>query len=70
MQTVSLGDVRYNATACAFEACADVQSGTQTFRYPCEVVGPMTMDMKRVRAGLEQQARRMSVRGSGLLSHS
>lgn len=69
MSNIHLGDVRYNAQSGAFEARVDVMSGGSTYRYPCQVPGPMNMDMTRVRAGLERHAMRLSVRGSGLLSH-
>lgn len=69
MSNIQLGEVLYNATSGAFEARVDVISDGETYRYPCEVAGPLTMDMKRVRIGLERHAKRLSVRGSGLVSH-
>ena len=70
MTQINLGDVRYNATAGAFEARVDIQRAGRTFRYPCQVPGPMTMDMERVRTGLARHALRMSDTGSSLLSHT
>ena len=70
MSNIHLGYVNYNAQTGAFEARVDVISGGATYRYPCQVPGPMTMDMKRVRSGLEQHAMRLSARGAGLLSHT
>ncbi|MBS1301963.1 orotidine 5'-phosphate decarboxylase [Loktanella sp. SALINAS62] len=69
MTQINLGSVRYNATAGAFEARVDIQRAGQTFRYPCQVAGPMTMDMERVKSGLARHALRMSDSGSSLLSH-
>lgn len=65
---ISLGDVRYNAQAGAFEARVDIARGTTTFRYPCQVAGPITMDMDQVRAGLRRSALRMSDSGPDLMS--
>ncbi len=65
MLNIHLGSVKSGA----FEARVDVVSGGSTYRCPCQVSGPMTMDIKRVRAGLERHAMRLSVRGAGLLSH-
>jgi hypothetical protein len=69
MSNIRLGDVRYNAQAGAFEARVDVISGGAVYGYPCQVPGPLNMDMKRVCAGLERHAMRLSVRGAGLMSH-
>ncbi|MEO9864617.1 MAG: orotidine 5'-phosphate decarboxylase [Yoonia sp.] len=66
---ISLGDVRYNATAGAFEARVDIARGTSTFRYPCSVAGPVTMDMDQVRDGLKRRAMRMSDTNPDLMSH-
>lgn len=65
---ISLGDVRYNAQAGAFEARVDISRGTTTFRYPCQVSGPVTMDMDQVRAGLRRNALHMSDSGPELMS--
>jgi len=69
MSNIHLGDVRYNAQSAAFEARVDIVSGGATYRYPCQVRGPLTMDMTRVRAGLERHAMHQSVRGAALVSH-
>ena len=69
MTNINLGDVRYNAQAGAFEARVDIQRNGATFRYPCQVAGPVTMDMETVRSGLARHALRMSDSGSSLLSH-
>jgi hypothetical protein len=66
---ISLGDVRYNATAGAFEARVDIARGTSTFRYPCSVAGPVTMDMDQVRDSLKRRAVRMSDTSADLMSH-
>lgn len=68
MKNISLGDVRYNAQDGAFEARVDIRRGGTTFRYPCAVPGPMTMDMAAVRDGLAHAALRMSDTGGGLMS--
>lgn len=68
MTQISLGDVRYNATAGAFEARVDIERNGTTYRYPCQVAGPVNMDMDRVRSGLASHAMRMSDTGSNLLS--
>jgi len=66
---INLGNVRYNAQAGAFEARVDIVRGNTTYRYPCHIVGPMTMDMREVRAGLRQSALRMSDSSPELMSH-
>ncbi|MBU0780723.1 MULTISPECIES: orotidine 5'-phosphate decarboxylase [Loktanella] len=68
MTQINLGDVRYNATAGAFEARVDIQRAGRTFRYPCMVAGPLNMDMDRVRTGLAKHALRMSDSGASLMS--
>ncbi len=68
MPNIQLGDVRYNAQTGAFEARVDIQRGNSTFRYPCEVVGPITMDMATVRASLTRNAMGMSDSGTSLMS--
>jgi len=65
---ISLGDVRYNATAGAFEARVDIARGATTFRYPCSVAGPVTMDMAQVHEGLKRRAMRMSDSAPQLMS--
>jgi hypothetical protein len=65
---INLGDVRYNAQAGAFEARVDIVRGNTTFRYPCQVAGPITMDPGQVTAGLRRKALRMSDSSPDLLS--
>ncbi len=57
---VRFKDVHYNSRDGAFEARVDIQRGNQTFRYPCRVAGPITMDAGSVRAGLYAKAMKMS----------
>ncbi len=57
---VRFKDVHYNAQRGAFEARVDIVRGAQTFRYPCSVAGPITMDPDTVRAGLYSKALKMS----------
>ncbi|MEL6570226.1 MAG: orotidine 5'-phosphate decarboxylase [Pseudomonadota bacterium] len=57
---VRFKDVHYNARAGAFEARVDIVRGAQTFRYPCRLAGPITMDAGAVRAGLYSKALKMS----------
>lgn len=56
MGMIRLGDVRYNAQTGAFEARVDVERGGKTFRYPCQVPGPIDMDTRWVMAGLTRHA--------------
>lgn len=67
MTQINLGDVRYNATMGAFEARVDIERNGTTFRYPCQVAGPVTMDMERVRHSLATHAMRMSDTSSTLM---
>ena len=60
MLKIKLGDVKYNAQRSAFEARVDIERGGTTFRYPCEVAGPMNMDIQRVKSGLTRHALRQS----------
>ncbi|PHP27489.1 orotidine 5'-phosphate decarboxylase [Limimaricola cinnabarinus] len=69
MQTIRLGDVRYNAQLGAFEARVDVDRNGTTYRYPCQVAGPIDMDAGHVRASLTRHAMRMSDSGASLWSH-
>lgn len=57
---VRLKDVHYNARDRAFEARVDIKRGNTTYRYPCRVAGPITMDAGAVRAGLFAKALSMS----------
>ncbi|MBB5720990.1 hypothetical protein FHS72_000597 [Loktanella ponticola] len=67
---ISLGDVHYNATAGAFEARVDIAREEATYRYPCSVAGPVTMDMAHVRESLKRRAVHMSDSSPDLLSHN
>ncbi len=68
MQSIRLGDVRYNARNGAFEARVDVTRGDTVFRYPCQVPGPVDMSPETVNRGLTRQALRMSDSGGSLRS--
>ena len=68
MSHMTMNQFSYNATSGMFEARIDVQRGGVTFRYPCAVAGPVTMEPATARSRLMQQARRMSENGSSLLS--
>lgn len=70
MQRIELGDVRYNAKQGAFEARVDIHREGQVFRYPCEVQGPLDMDIVRVKQHLTQRAINMSDSPSRLHSHN
>ena len=69
MTNINLGPIRYNPAAAAFEARVDINRAGKTFRYPCQVAGPVTMDEAQVRRSLASHALRMSDSGSSLLSH-
>lgn len=60
--------VSYNPAIGAFEGRVDISRNGRTFRYPCQVAGPMTMDMDQVHAGLARHAMRMSDTGTNLMS--
>jgi hypothetical protein len=60
MQTIKIGTVHYNAKSGAFEARVDIARNNRTFRYPCALTGPASMDAPQVIAGLQRQALRMS----------
>ena len=51
------------------EARVDVDRNGTTYRYPCQVAGPIDMDAGHVRAGLTRHAMRMSDSGASLWSH-
>jgi len=63
MQTIRLGHVRYDAGLGVFEARVDIERSGKTFRYPCRISGPATLDPDAVRDGLTSQALRMSDSG-------
>lgn len=60
MQTINLARIEYNRARGAFEGRVDICRNGTTFRYPCEIVGPETMDLDRVRAEMAFHARSMS----------
>jgi hypothetical protein len=68
MTHIQLGNIRYNAQNGAFEARVDIQHGGETYGYPCQVAGPVTMNMATVRNHLTRSAIRMSDQGTGLMS--
>lgn len=68
MTNIKLGDVRYNARMGAFEARVDVLRDSTTYRYPCQIAGPMDMSCDAVAAGLAAHAIRMSDSGTALRS--
>jgi len=68
MNDIRLHNVHYNPQASAFEARVDIRRGQTTFRYPCQVPGPMNMDMEKVCQNLTQQALHMSDTGGGMVS--
>lgn len=57
---VRFKDIHYNAKIGAFEGRVDIVRGTRTFRYPCSLAGPISMDVGQVRAGLYSRALKMS----------
>lgn len=68
MPTIEIASVNYNAAVGAFQARVDISAGGRCFRYPCEVAGPLDMDMGYVRKRLAHQAVKMSDTGVSLLS--
>ena len=68
MSKIKLHNVYYNGQAGAFEARVDIRRGAQTYRYPCQLSGPKTMDMKQVCEQLTLQAISMSDSGAVYLS--
>ncbi len=69
MSSFTCRTVHYNASTSAFEACVDLVKSGKTLRFPCQVVGPVTMDIDVVKAGLRKDAQRQAQRGSPLMSH-
>jgi hypothetical protein len=55
-----INNLHYNARAGAFEASVDIMREGRTFRYPCELHAPQTMDPASVTAGLAARALHMS----------
>ena len=68
MNDIRLHNVYDNQQTGGYEARVDIFRGKSTFRYPCHVPGPKTMDMEQVCNSLTQQALRMSDTGSTLHS--
>ena len=68
MSDIRLHNVHYNPKAAAFEARVDINRGNTTYRYPCYIPGPMTMDMQQVCDRLTQQALGMSDTGAAMVS--
>jgi hypothetical protein len=68
MSKIKLHNVYYNGQSGAFEARVDIRRGDHTFRYPCQVSAPKTMDMEQVCQQLTEQAINMSDSGSIYLS--
>lgn len=52
--------LRYDARFGKFEASVDIQRNGRTYRYPCEVTGPQSMEPATVAAHLAQRALNMS----------
>lgn len=61
--------ISYDPAAGAFEARVDIVRNGKTFRYPCTVPGPVTMDVGAVRASVLHQASQMSGQTPTLYSH-
>lgn len=55
-----INNLRYNARVGAFEASVDIMREGRTYRYPCELQAPQTMDPASVTAGLAARALHMS----------
>ncbi len=55
-----INNLRYNAHAGAFQASVDIQRDGRTYRYPCELPAPQSMDPATVTAGLAARALHMS----------
>lgn len=60
MNKAKLHNVIYNGETGQFEGRVDIQRDGQTFRYPCQLAAPQSMDMATVTRHLTQQAERMS----------
>lgn len=57
---IELNTVTYNAARSAFQARVDIHRAGRTFRYPCEVKGPMDMGEDEVHSRLCDAALAMS----------
>lgn len=51
--------LKYDASLGAFEARVDIEHNGRTFRYPCVVRGPESMDARMVRESILFQASKM-----------
>lgn len=60
MANIRIGKISYNDRIGIFEARVDIIRESGTFRYPCALPGPRTMDPAEVEAGLATHARAMS----------
>ena len=60
MTDIRFGRIEYNAARQSYQARVDIQRAGRTFRYPCEVAGPLDMDQGVVRHALAAQAMGMS----------
>ena len=69
MSDIRFGRISYNAARQTYEARVDVLRGGRTFRYPCEVPGPLDMDEGVIRHALASQAQAMSDTPRALHSH-
>ena len=68
MPEINVNDITYNPTVGAFQARVDIRTQNGSFRYPCEVPGPLNMDPEAVRQQLRNHALRMSDSGAALFS--
>ncbi len=68
MTPMKISEVHYNPCSGAFEARVDIQRNGRTYRYPCQVAGPVTMEPERVNAALVRSAILMSDSGTKLHS--
>jgi len=68
MPTIEVVSVNYNPARNSFQGRVDISANGRRFRYPCEVKGPIDMDMTFVRSQLARQAVNMSDTGIGTLS--
>ena len=57
---MKIKNMHYNARNGAFEARVDIERDGKVFRYPCQVPGPLNMNIELVHKGLVDQALRMS----------
>lgn len=57
---MNIKNLRYSAKDGAFLASVDIERFGRTFRYPCEVYGPQSMDTGMVMSQLRHKAMTMS----------